>query len=146
MKIKLFCRTTLRTVLVTASLLILPIVVASAQSEHPAVAKIHSWDNSALAKVPAKSRVLRNPLEGDPDAVKAGGKLFEDHCSECHGKDARGGKRGPSLNCKAVQETPAGTLFFVLTNGVVRQGMPGWAKLPEPMRWQIVSFLRSLHE
>jgi hypothetical protein len=32
----------------------------------------------------------------------------------------------------------------VLTNGVVRKGMPVWSKLPEPQRWQIVRFLKSL--
>lgn len=31
-----------------------------------------------------------------------------------------------------------------MTNGVARRGMPVWSKLPEPQRWQIVSFLKSL--
>jgi hypothetical protein len=31
-----------------------------------------------------------------------------------------------------------------LTNGVVRRGMPVWSKLPEPQRWQLVSFIKSL--
>jgi hypothetical protein len=31
----------------------------------------------------------------------------------------------------------------VLTNGVVRHGMPVWSKLPEPQRRQIVSYLKS---
>jgi hypothetical protein len=35
-------------------------------------------------------------------------------------------------------------LFWVLTNGVVMRGMPVWSKLPEPERWQIVTFLKSL--
>jgi hypothetical protein len=35
-------------------------------------------------------------------------------------------------------------LFWILTNGVVRQGMPVWSKLPEPQRWQIVTFVKSL--
>jgi mono/diheme cytochrome c family protein len=43
-----------------------------------------------------------------------------------------------------VQQATPGTLFWILTNGVVRRGMPVWSKLPEPQRWQIVSYLKSL--
>ena len=32
---------------------------------------------------------------------------------------------------------------WLITNGVVRRGMPAWSKLPEPQRWQIIVFLRS---
>ena len=97
-----------------------------------------------LAKAPEKARAHKNPLESDPDAVVAGRKLFEGHCAECHGNTAEGGKNAPSLRVPAVQEATPGTLFWVLTNGVVRRGMPVWSKLPEPQRWQIVSYLKSL--
>ena len=97
-----------------------------------------------MAKAPKKARVRRNPLENDADAVIAGSKLFEQHCAECHGNMAEGGKKGPSLREDEVQSAAPGALFWVLTNGVVRRGMPVWSKLPEPQRWQIVSFLKSL--
>jgi len=129
-----------------AGLLVLNIVLALAQTENPVSSKSYKWDYVALAKVPAKTRAERNPLEGDPEAVAAGRKLFEEHCSECHGMDATGGKRGPNLRVVAVQRAMPGAVFYVLTNGVIRHGMPGWSKLPEPERWQIVSFLKSLHE
>jgi mono/diheme cytochrome c family protein len=32
----------------------------------------------------------------------------------------------------------------LLTNGVVRKGMPVWSRLPEPQRWQLVSYIKSL--
>jgi hypothetical protein len=35
-------------------------------------------------------------------------------------------------------------LFYILSNGVVRKGMPVWSKLPEPQRWQLVSYIKSL--
>jgi hypothetical protein len=38
-----------------------------------------------------------------------------------------------------------GEIFWVVTNGVVRHGMPSWSKLPEAQRWQIVTFLQSLN-
>ena len=97
-----------------------------------------------LSKAPRKAVARRNPLESDPDAVAAGGKLFEQHCAECHGELGEGGRKGPSLRADPVQQAAPGTLFWILTNGVVRRGMPVWSKLPEPQRWQIVSFLKSL--
>jgi len=97
-----------------------------------------------LAKAPQKAAARSNPLASDPDAVAAGGKLFAQHCAECHGDMADGGKKGPSLLAPEVQQSTPGTLFWLLTNGVVRRGMPVWSKLPEPQRWQLVSFIKSL--
>lgn len=97
-----------------------------------------------LEKAPQSARTRQNPLQGDSAAVAAGKKLFGRHCAECHGSTAQGGKKGPSLRVPEVQTETPGTLFWVLSNGVVRRGMPDWSKLPEPQRWQIVSYLKSL--
>jgi mono/diheme cytochrome c family protein len=97
-----------------------------------------------LAKAPEKARAKHNPMETDPEAVAAGRNLFEQHCAECHGNDAQGGKKGPSLRVAEVQNAEPGAIFWVLTNGVVRKGMPVWSKLPEPQRWQLVSYIKSL--
>lgn len=72
------------------------------------------------------------------------GKLFERHCAECHGDNGDGSKRGPGLRSPDVWQAQPGALFWVLTNGIVRRGMPSWSKLPEPQRWQIVNFLQSI--
>ncbi len=97
-----------------------------------------------LKRAPAKAAAKRNPLESDPDAAAAGAKLFEMHCAECHGATADGGKKGPSLRVEEVQQASAGALFWLLTNGVVRKGMPVWSRLPEPQRWQLVTYIKSL--
>ena len=97
-----------------------------------------------LAKAPARAAARHNPLESDPDAIAAGGKLFAQHCAECHGNMADGGKKAPSLRVAQVQQATPGALFWLLTNGVVRRGMPVWSKLPEPQRWQLVSYIKSL--
>jgi mono/diheme cytochrome c family protein len=96
-----------------------------------------------LRKAPEKAVNRTNPLENDPEAVAAGKLLFANHCAECHGEDAKGGKKGPSLRVSDVQNATPGTLFWLLTNGVVRKKMPAWSKLPEPQRWQLVRFLKS---
>jgi mono/diheme cytochrome c family protein len=97
-----------------------------------------------LEKAPAKYRAKANPLATDKDAVAAGKVLFEEHCAECHGENALGSKKAPSLRAKEVQEAPPGALFWILTNGIVRKGMPVWSKLPEAQRWQLISFIKSL--
>jgi mono/diheme cytochrome c family protein len=96
-----------------------------------------------LRKAPEKAVNRANPLENDAEAVAAGKLLFEDHCAECHGDDAKGSRKAPSLRVSEVQNATPGTLFWLLTNGVVRKKMPAWSKLPEPQRWQLVRFLRS---
>jgi len=98
-----------------------------------------------LTKAPKKAVARRNPLQDDPDAVVGGAKLFALHCSECHGEMAEGGKKAPSLLADEVQQSTPGTLFWLLSNGVVRRGMPVWSKLPEPQRWQLVSYIKSLN-
>jgi mono/diheme cytochrome c family protein len=97
-----------------------------------------------LEKAPAKYRAKSNPMEKDKDAVAAGKVLFEEHCAECHGENALGTKKAPNLRAREVQTAPPGTLFWILTNGIVRKGMPVWSKLPEPQRWQLVTFVQSL--
>jgi mono/diheme cytochrome c family protein len=114
------------------------------QKDNSTQAKNNGSVYAEIAKVPEKARARRNPFENDAEAIAAGSKLFAQHCAECHGNRAEGGKKGPSLREHEVQRAAPGALFWVLTNGVVRRGMPVWSKLPEPERWQIVSFLKSL--
>jgi mono/diheme cytochrome c family protein len=99
---------------------------------------------SEISKAPEKARLKRNPLEKDPDSVPAGRILFEQRCAECHGDNAEGGKKAPSLRAREIQNAEPGAIFWILTNGLVRKGMPVSSKLPEPQRWQLVSFIKSL--
>ena len=103
-----------------------------------------SQSYAELKKVPQGARTRHNPFEGDSTAVAAGRKLFGHHCAECHGNRAQGGRKGPNLRVSEVQTATPGMLFWILSNGVVRRGMPVWSKLPEPQRWQIVSYLKNL--
>jgi mono/diheme cytochrome c family protein len=96
-----------------------------------------------LASAPEKARLKANPLERDSGSVSAGQVLFQRHCAECHGEAAEG-KKGPSLRVPEVQNATPGALFWLLTNGVVRRGMPVWSRLPEPRRWQLVAYIKSL--
>jgi cytochrome c oxidase cbb3-type subunit 2 len=129
--------------IVVATIVVFETSGGLAEKKDAGADKIRQSTYAALAEAPEKARVKKNPFEGDTEAVAVGKKLFEQHCAECHGRNAGGTKKGPSLLREEVQQAMPGTLFWILTNGVVRRGMPVWSKLPEQQRWQIVTFLKS---
>jgi len=133
----------LATAALCASFLLLAVSQSFAQNSGPVV-KHKDYFYAEIAKAPEKARARVNPLAADREAVEAGSNLFEQHCAECHGDSADGGRKGPSLRVREVQDATPGALFWLLTNGVVRRGMPVWSKLPEPQRWQLVSYIKSL--
>jgi mono/diheme cytochrome c family protein len=103
-----------------------------------------AWNYEALSHVPDRDKARMNPLDGDPNAIAAGQKLFMQHCVGCHGDNLGGTDRGINLMDEEVQEASPGAIFWILTNGVVRHGMPVWSRLPEPQRWQLVAYLKSV--
>jgi mono/diheme cytochrome c family protein len=100
--------------------------------------------DSIFEKVPESDRKRANPYANQTEAIAAGSKLFSDHCAKCHGADALGRGKKPSLRTQEVQQATDGEIFWLLRNGNLRHGMPSWSSLPEPSRWQIVAYLRSL--
>jgi cytochrome c oxidase cbb3-type subunit 2 len=131
--------------LVTIALLLFIQLVSFASAQNAlSTSKEKTSIYAEIEKTPDKARARQNPLKNDPEAIAAGGILYTQHCAECHGSKAEGRKRAPSLLVSEVQSAEPGAIFWILTNGVVRRGMPVWSKLPEPQRWQLVSFLKSL--
>jgi mono/diheme cytochrome c family protein len=102
-------------------------------------------DGSWLKKVPADYHSRKNPFAGQADAIAGGSKLFQDHCAKCHGADALGIGKRPSLRSDRVQkEATEGDLAWLLKNGNLGKGMPTWDAIPEPSRWEIIAYVRSL--
>lgn len=101
-------------------------------------------DGSWLRHVPASYRQKVNPYAGQAHAIAAGRWLFLDHCAQCHQRDAMGKGKRPSLRSAFVQHATDGELFWVLRNGILSRGMPSWSMLPEPERWQIIAYVKSL--
>jgi mono/diheme cytochrome c family protein len=105
-------------------------------------------DGEWLHKVPAKDRARPNPFASNPDARAAGAKIFAEHCAACHGEDAAGKTQGkhirPNLHANRIKQAAPGELFWLLTNGSLKNGMPSWSRLPEAQRWQLITFLKSL--
>lgn len=101
-------------------------------------------DGSWLQRVPDADRRRANPFAGQTVAIAAGGRMFDDHCAKCHGEDALGHGKRPSLRSDRVQHATDGEIFWLLRNGNLPKGMPTWAALPEPIRWQIITYVKSL--
>jgi mono/diheme cytochrome c family protein len=101
-------------------------------------------DGSWLKHVPDSYRRRQNPYAGRADAVAGGSRLFADHCAKCHGPDALGRDERPSLRSARVQTAADGEIFWLLKNGSLTNGMPSWSALPEPMRWQLIAYVKSL--
>ena len=137
-------RRSIYSVITTVVAIAFSIFLAEAQQDSKSENKKDDSVYSELAKAPKKARDRKNPLLHDPEGLAGGAKLFAQHCAECHGETAEGTRKAPSLLAYEVQQASPGTLFWILTNGVVRRGMPVWSKLPEPQRWQLVSYVKSL--
>ncbi len=112
----------------------------------PVVAQVPTGsDPSWIA--PAKDAAKKNPLAAKPDLAAGGQKVFNRGCAVCHGDEAyRAAAKAPDLASEAVQAQPDGALFWKITNGNARKGMPSWGSIPEPQRWQLVLYIRSLAE
>jgi mono/diheme cytochrome c family protein len=127
---------------------VLPAVVASMLITSLAVAahRPSKEDGPAaqLSKAPRSAQSLQNPFAGQSEAAAAGHKLFEQHCAQCHGSDARGLEHAADLHSAPIRDAPPGVLFWALRNGRVRKGMPSWSQLPDQQIWQVVTYLKAL--
>jgi mono/diheme cytochrome c family protein len=97
-----------------------------------------------MKHVPETDRKRVNPYAGQSEAIAAGAKLFSDHCAKCHGADALGSSKKPNLRAPEVQQAADGEIFWLLRNGDLLHGMPSWSAIPEPSRWQIIAYVKSL--
>jgi mono/diheme cytochrome c family protein len=113
----------------------------------PAAVLFGAADGSWLKSVPARDHERASPYRDQPDAIAAGRRIFVDRCSHCHGENAEGTKKRPPLRSERVQkEATEGDLHWLLVNGNMRKGMPSWAKLPDQQIWQVIAYVKSLHE
>lgn len=98
----------------------------------------------ALAAVSAAYAQQPNPFTSPAD-VDAGRKLFQAHCSRCHGQNARGGETGPTLATGQFKHTTSDAgLFKVISEGVPNTEMIGiYRGRTDQTVWQIIAYLRS---
>jgi len=95
----------------------------------------------------------RPPVTYHAASIAAGLSLYRGNCARCH--EPRGGGGGPSaeggrppsidLRSPAASRRLAGDLYWLITRGIPRRGMPAFERrLTEPERWDVVNALRAL--
>jgi len=105
---------------------------------------IPAWpaQNSSFHDAPASAKTMKNPYAGQQlDSAKA---AYHVRCANCHGENGEGSGNIPALASGPTQSARDGELFWYITKGDVKNGMPSWETITPEERWQIVSFLRVL--
>jgi len=97
-----------------------------------------------LHRAPVEATQWQNPYAGQPEATFAGKKLYLHRCAQCHGPDGKGKEKAPSLRAPVIQNAAPGVLFWMVKNGNRKNGMPGWAGLPDQQIWQVITYVKSL--
>jgi glucose/arabinose dehydrogenase len=93
---------------------------------------------------PASAQATKNPYEGQETAALAGKRLYARNCLSCHGKLGKGTGNVPSLVNGKLDAVTSGEVFWFITRGDKRNGMPSWAQLPVKQRWEIVTYVKSM--
>jgi putative heme-binding domain-containing protein len=91
----------------------------------------------------AQDLPARNPLEGNPDAIRSGMGLFRGRCADCHGMDARG-VRGPDITQVWASGRTDDGLFKIVKGGIPGTEMPANPRIFDQEAWQILAYLRTL--
>ena len=105
-----------------------------------------SWPAvSAQGRGAAMDPATRNPVEGDPEAIRTGGAIFRSRCTSCHGADARGWT-GPDLTNLWASGATDARLFQTIQRGVPGSEMPSYTANSGNLEiWQILAYLRTLN-
>lgn len=104
---------------------------------------------------PSTYKGLMNPVSDTDENFAAAREHFADHCASCHSNNGSGetemGRnfypKAPDMRLPRTQKLSDGELFYIIENGVMLTGMPGWSTgTPEGERssWQLVRFIRRL--
>ncbi len=100
---------------------------------------------------------MKNPVAASAESVASGRKLYDRHCSECHGDTGKGdGMAGEGLDERPSNLTDAewehgptdGEIFVVIRDGAgPKSEMKSFAKkIPERQIWDVVNFVRTLNK
>ena len=97
------------------------------------------------ASASAQITVVKNPLEGNPDAILAGMGGYRLRCADCHGLDGRG-VRGPDITQVWNSGRTDDGLFNTVRGGIPGTEMPAFPAIRASDRevWQLLAYLKTL--
>jgi mono/diheme cytochrome c family protein len=120
---------------------------------HPGAAPMRDDEHEGMHEhwtAPPDAAARKNPVLADQGSVDRGRKLYQLHCTVCHGKQGKGdgpaaaglSPRPPDLAEMAGQH-PDGDLAWKIESG--KGPMPAWKDiLTENQVWDLVNFIKSL--
>ena len=94
---------------------------------------------------PRDTITLRNPFEGNPEAVATGAKLYVAYnCVDCHGADGSGAMAPAFVDGRWHFGGSPAAVYQSIAEGRP-DGMPAWGGvLNAPTIWRLVAYVRSL--
>jgi putative heme-binding domain-containing protein len=87
---------------------------------------------------------IKNPFEGNADAIRTGGELYRQRCSQCHGTDAKGAARGSDLTVVWTDGATDVQVFQTARRGVTNT-LLSHSFGPDEDLWSILAHLRTLN-
>jgi putative heme-binding domain-containing protein len=97
------------------------------------------WSLPAFGQTP----IIKNPREGDAQAIRAGNEGYRSRCAACHGAGAKGAAAGSDLTRLWTEGATDQQIFQA-----VRRGIPNTLKShsfgPDNDIWAITAYLRTL--
>lgn len=98
----------------------------------------------STAAVVEASISVKNPYEGNKDAIEEGKVLFDSNCKVCHGPEGSGGF-GPSLQDSKWKYGGSDFELFQSISKGRQGGMPNWdVNLSRERIWKVIAYLRTL--
>jgi mono/diheme cytochrome c family protein len=99
---------------------------------------------------------IKNPVAASAESIASGRKLYDRHCSECHGDTGKGdGMAGEGLDERPSNLSDAewehgstdGEIFVVIRDGAGPKSemKPFAKKLSERQMWDVVNFVKTLN-
>lgn len=117
------------------------------------LASTHAHEGHKHSHAPASAKKLKNPLAATEENIASGRALFNRNCASCHGEDgkaqtdvAKAMKEKPTdLTDKAMHGITDGEIYWVITNGIKKSGMPAFqSKATDNERWQMTVYVKHL--
>jgi len=104
------------------------------------------------AQIPKAAKEMRNPTGGSPESIEDGKQIYSSQCAMCHGSTGNGkGDLAVTLkyriadlsSAEVQQRRTDGEWFYILSHGHGKMMGEG-QRLNEKIRWDLVSYMRSL--
>lgn len=94
----------------------------------------------------------RPPIPYTATSIAAGQSAYREHCASCHGVSGAGDgpaasglpRRPADLRARHTSDHTAGDLYWWLTHGIPKAGMPAFGdRLDDQQRWDLVNLVRT---